>query len=88
MFGWELIEGRVLEGAIERLFANPGDAYLQIRYAAPGCYAARVERASGRPDFFIGYRRRIGETRSMLRLLPLFRPVDVPQLSPQAKAED
>ncbi len=44
MAGWELVEGRDLEAAIERLFANPRAAYLHIHYAAPGCYAARVER--------------------------------------------
>ena len=40
----ELIEGTALEGAIDRLFANPRAAYLHIHYAAPGCYAARVDR--------------------------------------------
>ena len=45
MQGWELVEGRDLEAAIERLFANPNAAYLHIHYAAPGCYAARVERS-------------------------------------------
>ena len=44
MTGWEMVEGRDLEAAIERLFANPDAAYLHIHYAAPGCYAARVER--------------------------------------------
>jgi len=34
-----------LEAAIARLFAAPGAAYLHLHYAAPGCYAARVERA-------------------------------------------
>jgi len=41
----ELVEGRDLEGAIERLFADPRAAYLHIHFAAPGCYAACVERA-------------------------------------------
>jgi hypothetical protein len=41
----ELVEGTALEGAIERLFANARAAYLHIHYAAPGCYAARVDRA-------------------------------------------
>jgi hypothetical protein len=41
----ELVEGGDLEGAIERLFAEPRAAYLHLHYAAPGCYAARVERA-------------------------------------------
>ena len=45
MLGWELVDGRELEGAIERLFAEPCAAYLHIHFAAPGCYAARVERA-------------------------------------------
>jgi len=43
--GWELVDGKDLEAAIERLLlANPQSAYLHIHYAAPGCYAARVER--------------------------------------------
>lgn len=44
MVGWELVDGRQLEGAIERLFADPRAAYLHIHYAAPGCYAALVQR--------------------------------------------
>jgi hypothetical protein len=45
MVGWELVEGGKLEGAIERLLAEPRAAYLHVHFAAPGCYAARVERA-------------------------------------------
>ena len=45
MVGWELAEGGELESAIARLFAVPRAAYLHVHYAAPGCYAARVERA-------------------------------------------
>jgi hypothetical protein len=45
MVGWELVEGRELESAIERLFADSKAAYLHIHFAAPGCYAARVDRA-------------------------------------------
>jgi len=41
----ELVEGRDLEGAIARLFADPRAAYLHVHFAAPGCYAARVDRA-------------------------------------------
>jgi hypothetical protein len=41
----ELVEGSALEGAIERLLADPRAAYLHLHYAAPGCYAARVDRA-------------------------------------------
>ncbi|HJT05548.1 MAG TPA: DUF1203 domain-containing protein [Stellaceae bacterium] len=46
MRGWELVEGSHLEAAIERLFADPAVVYLHVHYAAPGCYAARIERAS------------------------------------------
>ncbi len=45
MVGWELVGGAELETAIERLFADPRAAYLHIHFAAPGCYAARVDRA-------------------------------------------
>ena len=45
MVGWEVVDGRQLVAAIDRLFANPQAAYLHIHYAAPGCYAARVERS-------------------------------------------
>jgi hypothetical protein len=39
-----LVEGHHLEDTIERLFADPRAAYLHLHYAAPGCYAARVDR--------------------------------------------
>ncbi len=45
LVGFELSEGRDVEGAIGRLFADPRAAYLHVHFAAPGCYAARVERA-------------------------------------------
>ncbi len=45
MVQWELVEGRDLEAAIERQLANPRAGYLHIHFAAPGCYAARVERS-------------------------------------------
>lgn len=45
MVGWELIEGGQLEAAIEHLLADPRAAYLHVHFAAPGCYAARVDRA-------------------------------------------
>ncbi len=41
----ELVDGRNLEEAVERLFADPRAAYLHVHYAAPGCYAARIDRA-------------------------------------------
>ncbi|MGB7099230.1 MAG: DUF1203 domain-containing protein [Xanthobacteraceae bacterium] len=45
MVGWELADGVKLEEAIARLFAEPRAAYLHVHFAAPGCYAARIERA-------------------------------------------
>ncbi|MGH7098697.1 MAG: DUF1203 domain-containing protein [Stellaceae bacterium] len=45
MVGWEMVEGARLEGAIDRLLDELRAAYLHIHYAAPGCYAARVDRA-------------------------------------------
>jgi uncharacterized protein DUF1203 len=45
MVGYELVEGEKLESAIARLFADPRPAYLHVHFAAPGCYAARIERA-------------------------------------------
>jgi len=45
MAGWELVEGDALEGVIEKLLAEARVSYLHIHFAAPGCYAARVEHA-------------------------------------------
>jgi hypothetical protein len=45
LVGWELVHGRDLEATIERLLADARATYLHIHFAAPGCYAARVERA-------------------------------------------
>ena len=45
MTGWELIDGGKLEDAIGKLFSDPRAAYLHVHFAAPGCYAARIERA-------------------------------------------
>lgn len=45
MIGFELVEGLELESAIGRHFADRRAAYLHLHFAAPGCYAARVERA-------------------------------------------
>ena len=44
MVGWDLVDGQGLEAAIERLFTDPHAAYLHVHFAAPGCYAARVDR--------------------------------------------
>jgi hypothetical protein len=45
MVGWEITEGSQVENSIERLFTDLRAAYLHVHFAAPGCYAARVERA-------------------------------------------
>jgi hypothetical protein len=45
MVCWELAEGDALETTIEKFFAAPRTAYLHVHFAAPGCYAARIERA-------------------------------------------
>jgi uncharacterized protein DUF1203 len=45
MVGWELVDGHQLGAAIERLFGDDRAAYLHVHYAAPGCYAARIDRA-------------------------------------------
>jgi hypothetical protein len=42
----DVTEGRTLEPAIERLFANAKIDYIHLHYAKPGCYAARVERSA------------------------------------------
>ena len=45
MLAVELVDGRDLEQTIERMLAVPQAAYLHIHFAAPGCYAARADRA-------------------------------------------
>jgi hypothetical protein len=45
MAGFELVDGHELEQVVEKLFANPTAEYLHVHFAAPGCYAARVDRA-------------------------------------------
>ena len=41
----DLVDGREVEGLIDRLLANPRAAYLHAHYAKRGCFAARIERA-------------------------------------------
>jgi hypothetical protein len=41
----ELADGKALAGPVALLFADPRIAYIQAHYAAPGCYAARIDRA-------------------------------------------
>jgi hypothetical protein len=46
MVGADVVDGRELEVAIERLLlGDEGTEYLHLHYAKPGCYAARVDRA-------------------------------------------
>jgi len=45
MLGFQLADGRELESAIGKLFSEPRAEYLHVHFAAPGCYAARVDRA-------------------------------------------
>ena len=40
-----LVDGDVLEGALETMLAKSNVAYVQLHYAMRGCYAARAERA-------------------------------------------
>jgi Protein of unknown function (DUF1203) len=44
MTGCELTDGQELASVIERLLSNSNAEYLHIHFAAPGCYAAKVER--------------------------------------------
>jgi hypothetical protein len=39
-----LVEGSVLDEAIERMFAMSSVRYAHVHYAAYGCYAARIDR--------------------------------------------
>ena len=41
----EVVDGGGLKRSIEWQLGDPRTAYLHIHYAAPGCYAAKVERA-------------------------------------------
>ena len=45
MLDADVVDGKALEPAIERLFSDPGIAYLHVHFARPGCYACRVDRA-------------------------------------------
>jgi len=45
MVGYELVDGRSVEEAIHRRFADSDAAYIHAHFAAPGCYACRIERA-------------------------------------------
>ena len=45
MIDADVVDGREIGSAIERLLANAGISYLHLHNAKPGCYAARVDRA-------------------------------------------
>jgi Protein of unknown function (DUF1203) len=45
MIDADVVDGREIEPAIERLLANARISYLHLHNAKPGCYAARVDRA-------------------------------------------
>lgn len=40
----DVVHGRELEPAIERMLDNSSAAYLHVHNAKPGCYAARIDR--------------------------------------------
>jgi hypothetical protein len=40
-----VVDGRDLETAIARAFAQEDVAYLHVHYAGRGCYAARIDRS-------------------------------------------
>ena len=45
MIDADLVDGRELEPALDRFFADPDVAYLHAHSARPGCYVARIDRA-------------------------------------------
>jgi len=45
LVGADVVDGKQLEGVIDRLFEDDRADYLHVHYAKPGCYAARIERA-------------------------------------------
>ena len=45
MLDGDVVEGRQIEGVVERLFANSEVAYIHVHYAKRGCYSGRIERA-------------------------------------------
>ena len=44
MLDADLVEGKEMEGLIERLFANPAVAYIHAHNARRGCYSGRIDR--------------------------------------------
>jgi hypothetical protein len=46
MIGAEVVDGRELESTLTRVLGNERVRYIHLHYAAPGCYACRVDRAA------------------------------------------
>lgn len=44
MIDADVVDGREVEGVIERFLDNPQVAYIHAHYAKRGCYAARIDR--------------------------------------------
>ena len=45
MIDADVVDGRALEPAVERLFADRHVDYLHVHFARPGCFACRIDRA-------------------------------------------
>ena len=45
MLDADVVEGKEIEGVIERLFANPEVDYIHAHNARRGCYSGRIDRA-------------------------------------------
>jgi hypothetical protein len=45
MLDADVVEGKEIEGVIERFFANPDIDYIHAHNAKRGCYAGRIDRA-------------------------------------------
>lgn len=45
MIDADIVEGKMLEPLLQRLFDHPRAAYLHLHNARPGCFAARVDRS-------------------------------------------
>jgi len=46
MIDADVVDGRDVETALTRMFGNERVRYMHVHYAAPGCYACRVDRAA------------------------------------------
>lgn len=45
MIDADVVDGKMVEGEIERMLAEPETAYLHVHFARRGCFAGRVDRA-------------------------------------------